>query len=366
MGSSALANIQQILSNSGQESFETLIQQRLTARWLNGDFPFIARKTVNGLRKKVPVSLPDGKIILHHQRGRSINLLQEAKDSSWILSTSLQRNYDTVHYVVASKNPDLSEQLVQSLSKGIQKKAVVDPNKISVKFWYMDSMNGPQAIWRKIDIRPWEHIQDNYVEAIQEPLGRLMSMTPEGIKGRIILMHGPAGTGKTTVLRALGGSWRKWCDVSYILDPDVMLNNGTYMMHALLDDGDSSKWRLVIMEDAGELFTQNAKKDTGQALSRLLNMTDGILGQGRKIIFALTTNEPVRSIHAAVMRPGRAMANLQVPAFSTEEASKWLGRPVSDKMECTLANLLSLRNPEKIEVITTSSELKTHSVGQYL
>lgn len=267
---------------------------------------------------------------------------------------------------MAAKTPDVPKSKLKILTRNIKKKIIVDPRKIQVKFWYMDSMNGPQAVWRTIDIRPWEDIRGNYVKAVQEPLVKLMSITPDNIKGRIILMHGPAGSGKTTLLRALGGAWRDWCCVSYVLDPDIMLNNGTYMMQALLDDGDRANlWRLVIMEDAGELFTRNAKKDTGQALSRLLNMTDGILGQGRKVIFALTTNELIGDIHAAVMRPGRAMANLSIPAFSSEEASKWLGRPVKEGAECTLANMLSIKYPQKIEVITTP-DTRNQSVGQYL
>ena len=332
--------------------------------------PYVARRSVSGIRKKIPTTLPDGKVVLCYQKGRNVNLLQEANDNSWILSTSIRRDYDQAYFVVASRDPDLSRQLVKRLTKGISKKTVADPYKIQVRFWYHTS-DGPQAAWRTVDIRPWDEISNNYVKHVQEPLGRLMNMTPDDIKGRIILIHGPAGSGKTTLLRALGGAWRDWCSMSYILDPDIMLNNGTYMMQALLDGGDAvgerpDMWRLVIMEDAGELFTVNAKKDTGQALSRLLNMADGILGQGRRLIFALTTNEPVMKIHAAVMRPGRAMANLNIPAFSQEEATQWLGRPVDEGMECTLANLLSIKDPSHLEVITTSEMNSAVKLGQYL
>jgi hypothetical protein len=354
------------LSNSGHENFETLIGQRLAAVWLSGEFPYILRKSVTGIRKNIPVTLPDGDVLLYFQKGKNVNLLQLAADKTWMLSSAVRYDYDQANFVIASRDLELSRCLLNRLTKGLSKKKIVDPYRIPVKFWY-HTTDGPQATFRTIDIRPWNEIDNNYAEHVRGPISRLMKVTGDSVKGRIILMHGPPGSGKTTLLRALGGSWRSWCTMSYILDPDIMLNNGTYMMQALLDDGDRpSMWSLVIMEDAGELFSEKANtKDVGQALSRLLNVADGILGQGRRVIFALTTNEPIQSVNAAVMRPGRAMANLAIPAFSREEATQWLGRPVPEDTECTLANLLSIKYPESLEVIT-SVENKPQNHGQYL
>ena len=39
------------------------------------------------------------------------------------------------------------------------------------------------------------------------------------------------------------------------------------------------RWRLLILEDCDELIRGDAKSGTGQSLARLLNLTDGILGQ---------------------------------------------------------------------------------------
>jgi hypothetical protein len=39
-------------------------------------------------------------------------------------------------------------------------------------------------------------------------------------------------------------------------------------------DGGKSGWRLLILEDCDELIRGEAKQSAGQALSRLLNLTD--------------------------------------------------------------------------------------------
>jgi hypothetical protein len=47
-------------------------------------------------------------------------------------------------------------------------------------------------------------------------------------------------------------------------------------------------------------------------LSRLLNLTDGLLGQGRRVLAAITTNEDIRVLHPAATRPGRCLAQIEV------------------------------------------------------
>ena len=67
------------------------------------------------------------------------------------------------------------------------------------------------------------------------------------------------------------------------------------MLDVLLDDDDDdSGWRLLILEDTGELLALDARYQTGQGLSRLLNVVDGLIGQGLRVVVLVTTNEPLR------------------------------------------------------------------------
>jgi hypothetical protein len=94
------------------------------------------------------------------------------------------------------------------------------------------------------------------------------------------------------------------------------------------DDGDGETsgkaWRVLILEDTGELLTPDAKAVIGQGLSRFLNVVDGLIGQGLRVLVLVTTNEPIRTLHPAVARPGRCAANIEFASLNPEEASTWL------------------------------------------
>ena len=83
------------------------------------------------------------------------------------------------------------------------------------------------------------------------------------------------------------------------------------MYHELDDfegegEGDDDRlWRLLVMEDTGELLSADARERTGQGLSRFLNVVDGLIGQGLRVIVLVTTNEEIKKVHPAVARPGR-------------------------------------------------------------
>jgi hypothetical protein len=101
------------------------------------------------------------------------------------------------------------------------------------------------------------------------------------------------------------------------------------MFHELDDfEGDGEEddrlWRLLVMEDTGELLSADARERTGQGLSRFLNVVDGLIGQGLRVIVLVTTNEEIKKLHPAVARPGRCAANVMFDALSREEASEWL------------------------------------------
>jgi hypothetical protein len=205
----------------------------------------------------------------------------------------------------------------------------VEPNdelRVSIEFW-THARRGPYSVHRTIDVPAWCEIEGNYPREVRIALASLVDSDwrpPAG--GRLLLWHGSPGTGKTHALRALAWQWRNWCAMHYITDPEVFFGSSEYMLDVLTDgeDDDEERWRLLVLEDTGELLTSDAKERTGQGLSRFLNVVDGLIGQGLRVLVLVTTNETLGSLHPAAARPGRCLARVEFVAFPPEEAREWL------------------------------------------
>ena len=232
---------------------------------------------------------------------------------------------------------------------------------IPVKFWF-NSSRGPQSWTRNIVVPTWEEIAGNYPKADAVHSLVQWGAPPAEASGKLMLWFGKPGVGKTYAVRCLGWEWRDWCSLEYITDPDAFFGDASYMMQALIqgmdDDPTSStkstaKYRMLICEDVGELMVADAKQRTGQALSRLLNLSEGLIGQGMNLIVLLTTNEELTSLHPAVRRPGRSLVNLDFPGFTYDGAREWLAAHNADLPERlsspTLADLYSIAARHNVE-----------------
>ena len=122
------------------------------------------------------------------------------------------------------------------------------------------------------------------------------------------------------------------------MDPEVLFGaQPSYLVSVLLHDHDERErsdedeapqplWRLLMLEDSGEFLIMDAKARTGQALSRFLNVVNGLIGQGLRILVLVTSNETLGRVHPAVSRPGRCVQKIRFQPFTSMEAHEWLTR----------------------------------------
>lgn len=222
----------------------------------------------------------------------------------------------------------------------------LDEDHVPVTFW-SHGRGDPVSVRRRVAAPAWGEIRDHYAEAPRAALDVLTSAVEPG-PGGLLLWHGEPGTGKSYALRALAREWHPWCDTHFITDPDRYLGaDTTYLMDALLRTRghDRRRWRLVVLEDSGELLAADARALAGQALSRLLNLTDGLLGTGLRALVLVTTNEPLRRLHPAVVRPGRAWAEVEFTRLLIAQAcavAKAHGIETAVDREMTIAELFAL------------------------
>lgn len=219
---------------------------------------------------------------------------------------------------------------------------------------------------RKIKTLDWEKNAANYSAATRRALDALFSKPLPDEGGKLIIWYGPPGTGKTSAIRAALSKWRDTVPV-YVTDPDALFGaSPSYMLSVLLNGTSRSADELfdnkgnvnsapsrllLILEDSGEFLSANARHQAGQGLSRLLNVVDGLIGQGLNLTVLITTNEPLGSFHPAVTRPGRCLATVAFEPLSASEAGAWLAthgiaeKPSSEMTIAQLYAMVSGRDP---------------------
>lgn len=289
---------------------------------------------------------------------------------------------------VAGSNLEDCYEYIKPYRK-FQKPPSPKKTQIPISF-YFNTASGPSISHRDIDTLDWADIDVNYPQKTRKDLDSLINYQPvTSADGGVVLLHSPPGTGKTSFIRCLMHRWLPWATPYYITDPEAFFGSAQYMMSVIANNDGSTnafrykpdsyeqpewweqgkvisrtndRWRFLIVEDASRFIS--ADYGDGQSVARLLNLADGILGQGTRFIIAITTNQRVAEINPAINRPGRCLADIQFETFSPTDANKWLAQNNSQivvNQEKSLAELYELITENKLAAVE-----ETEPGGVYL
>lgn len=160
-------------------------------------------------------------------------------------------------------------------------------------------------------------VMDDYKFVIRD----LLSESPAG---RITIMRGPAGTGKTHLIRAM---LLEVPDAMFVLvSPDIATNlAGPELLPLLMNyRGGTTGPIVLVIEDADKcLVSRDAHEGANiNAIQALLNLGDGILGSLLDLRIVATTNADELKMDSAIVRPGRLSKMIDVGSLDPLTAQR--------------------------------------------
>jgi ATPase family associated with various cellular activities (AAA) len=168
----------------------------------------------------------------------------------------------------------------------------------------------------------------------------------------IHLLRGDPGTGKTSFIRYLVEVLRTTHRFYFLPSYEyARVGNGTLIefLHAEHNEHRNLQF-VVVMEDA-EAVLMPRKVDTGLSVSAMLNLADGLLGEGLNLQFICTVNCEIAELDAAIVRPGRLRTARDFRLLTHSEAielAQHRGLPVPvQRREYSLAEIY---NPDESNV----------------
>lgn len=285
--------------------------------FIDGELPHLCERT---LPRIAPIAelLPPGAVVLRSIDDRELHICVVEGDG-WRARLQSHRADRDGWVEVFAITPELAEAVAADVASRCPRPVVSDA--VDVTMWHRRD-RAPTGRKRPVHASPWCETARNYPLVVRAALDRLVHFTPRDQDGRVVILHGEPGTGKTTAIRTLLWEWRSWSSAHLVLDGDTFVHDAGYVAEVTTQPAGKDRWVVVVIEDAGDLV--DYEHPFGGDLSTILNISDGIVGMGTKALFVLTTNEPVRAVHPALTRAGRCLANIEFVPFSRREAIEWL------------------------------------------
>lgn len=176
-----------------------------------------------------------------------------------------------------------------------------------------------------------KHYNDDF-KPVYEDIRSFLNSRSSGL----VILHGKKGTGKTNFIRYLSqtepGKY-------IIITSSVAARLGSpEFMDFMMRNKDS----VFILEDCEQVLTDRSNNTFGEAISFILNMSDGLLSDVFNAKFICTFNSDLTKIDPAILRKGRCRALYEFSELSVAKTAvllNELGYKVESVRPMTLAEI---------------------------
>jgi len=139
----------------------------------------------------------------------------------------------------------------------------------------------------------------------------------DGDRG-VVLLHGEAGTGKTTYLKYLATQ----VDKKFVLISQEL--SGRLSSPEFISFMIDNKGSVLVFEDAEKVINDRNVSGESNSVSSLLNIADGVLSDLLNIQIICTFNTQLTNIDQALLRKGRILARYEFKSLTADKANELL------------------------------------------
>jgi hypothetical protein len=234
---------------------------------------------------------------------------------------------------IAYQRPETLEKLKSCVDRDTD-------NKKKGNIYLLCSMDGMLSLQR-FDIKlPSEDIDVNmnYGSEASGKFDRIVEHLGKNKNG-LVLLSGDPGTGKSTFIKYLTTKTDR--KVIYISSGAAeQLTNPDFLSFIM-----RHRNSILLLEDAEKVLRSRSTQDN-EAISNILNITDGILGDCLNIMVIATFNIDRENIDPALVRKGRLLLEHHFKALPAEDCNLILEDIGSDRRTEEPMTLAEIYNPE--------------------